>query len=279
MFEQSTPFRQFSFIFKLFGFQPKLISKRHKQIASVMFIMFGLIHGLFIILPIYQNTENPTAKIEFIFQAPFILIDMFKMIYYFVNFDKMEKFKKKLSELCNDCDGNFIEAFKSAKILFIAFYTPFMMLGLLSAIVPLFTKTPFLVFWKLPIEINEDLYFYITWIQQTIGIFYNIIIANAMKMYPFCIMIMLREYLNKLNEKFRSAINKEEFLKCVNKQRKIKGLVREFQDIFSPLFIIKAFLMMIAFGATLLIMVLQASLRTFLVNNYHFVLTFFPATS
>jgi 7tm Odorant receptor len=262
MLEQSTPFRQLSFIFKLFGFQPKVISRRHKQIAFCLFVFCHFIFGLRMVLPIYQIKENPSFIVQLSFQCPIIISLSVKMVFYFFNFGKMETFKTKMAKLFNNCDGNFIEAFKAAKTLSLLYFVPFLMLAFFGQTFSWFTRTPLHLYWKLPIVTDSDLYFKLLWIEETMGAFYNVIVSSAMDMYPFCITIMLREYLNKLNDNFRSVINREEFLKCVNKQRRIRDLVREFQDIFSPLFFIQALQMIISFGATLLILTSKVSRLT-----------------
>jgi 7tm Odorant receptor len=262
MIEQSAPFTQFSFIFKLFGFQPKLISRRHKQIAALMFILGEVIYGLLIFFAMFQVKDNPTYEMKVSFQSPYVMMFWLKIIHIFVNFEKMEKFKKKMSEVFNDCDdGNFNEAFGAAKRLSLFYFLQYLFLTIIALIVSWSTRTRFIFFWKLPIDNGHDLFLYLHWFEEFIGVFYNVFLVSVMDMYPFCIMILLHEYLSKLTLKFRSATNKEEFFKCVNKQRRIKGLIQEFQDIFSPLLFIQAFTMIVCVCVFLLILTSTVSFQ------------------
>jgi 7tm Odorant receptor len=258
MFERSTPFRQFTGLFKIYGFEPSAISRRHKIAACFMFIVFEFIHGFMVILPIFQNKESATFWIEFIFQSPFVILTWFKMIYYFKNFSSMEKFKQKMCKIFNNNEGNFNEAFRTSKKVSLFVLALFMTIATSAAILPLLTNLLFIVFWK-PIDMNEDLYFYVTWIQETVGIFYNMLITNLMYLYPLCIMIMLQAYLKNLNQQFRSATNKQELIKCVSNRQSIKSLIEEFQIIFSPLFFSQALAITISLGATLMFLTSKVS--------------------
>lgn len=253
MFKKSTPFWQFAFIFKLLGFQPSKISKRHKIVAFLAFIPCELIYGLLMILPIFQFGQNSEFIVQFVFQSSFIVSIWVKMIYYFCNFKTMENFKIKMCELFDNCDGNFVKAFKTSKMISLPTFVSFLTLGAFAAVFSFVTESKIIQFWTPPIAINAKLLFFLHWFEETIGIFYNVLVYTTMELYPFCIMIMFKAYLVKLNQKFRNARNKTEFLKCMKMHGDIKVLVSEFQDIFSPLLFVQAFSLLISFCVTLLI--------------------------
>lgn len=259
MLKTSTPFRQFAFVFKLFGFQPNKIFKVHKIAAFLTFIICEFVYGMLMIMAIFQFINEPEYAMELVFQSPFIFSIWFKAFYFFLKFERMENFKTKMCELFKKCDENFSKALETSKKLSLIFFAPSLSLGIFATVFSFLTKSKVLLFWTPPITVNANLLFYLHWFEQSVGIFYNNVLFSTMDLYPFCIMIMLQAYLENLNKKFSNASDKEEFLKCVKMQIEIRDLISEFQEIFSPLLLVQAFSMVISFCATLLILASNVS--------------------
>ena len=250
MFEEITPFKQLSFLLKTFGLQPKLISTRHKIVALVIFVPFEFIYGSLMLLTVDKLRTNP----ELAFQLPFVMTVWVKMVYYYKNFEKIEKFKQNMTEHFEESDENFEQALFASKILSLLYFTPFVLMGVFATLFSWFARMNILLFWIPPIEMNENLWFILHFIEESVGIHYSIIISSAMDLFPFCIMIMLQSYFNKLNQKIKGITDKNQFIKCIKSHGKIKRLIQEFQEAFSPMIFIHGFMMVLLFCATLLIL-------------------------
>lgn len=274
MFRESTPFRQFSLIFKLFGFQLTEISIKHKIVALLAFLC-EIIYWILLIMANFQFKDHSEKFMELTFQTTFVVAICCKMIYYWCKFEKMESFKIKMCKLFNNCDGNFIEGFKTAKVFSLLCSVSYLTLATIATVFSFTTKTNIVLLWRPPIVMDENLLFNLHWFEQTIGIFYGVTIFMVMDLYPSCIIIMLQAYLKKLNHKYGHAINREEFIKCVEMYNEIRTLVLEFQEIFSPLLFVQAFSMYISFCVTLLIMASNVSFRIIL--NFEFKTNFFKS--
>lgn len=271
MFEKVTPFKQLSFLLKIFGLQPKLISKRHKIIALIIFVPFEFIYGSLMVLTVNKLGTNP----ELAFQLPFVMAIWVKMVLYYKGFEKIEKFKQNMTTIFEESEENFDQALFASKILSLVYFTPFVLMGVIATTFSWFARIKILLFWIPPVQMDENLWFILHWIEESVGIHYSIIISSAMDLYPFCIMIMLQSYFKKLNQKIKGIADKKQFIDCIQTHQKIKTLIQEFQETFSLLIFIHGFMMILLFCATLLI--LTSKVRKCKIRSEFRLHLFFPA--
>ena len=253
MFEKVTPFKQLLFILKLYGLQPKNITKGHKIIVFVFHFTFEFIFGTLITLSIFEIRDSAEFAYHLLIFSHDIGIWL-KLIYFFRSSEKLDKFKNNMMKAFEEFDDNFDKALKSSSRLSFVYVAVLVLLAVFSTTFAWFAKSKVLLFWKPPIELDEGTWFILHWIEETGGIYFNILISSVMDLYPLCIIIMLQSYFNKLNQKFSNIKYKKDFIECIEKQKKIKALIQEFEETFSPIIFIRAFMMTLLFGSTLMML-------------------------
>ena len=257
MFKKATPFKQLIFIFKHFGLQPKLISRTHKIFAFIFFIPFELTFGAELIFGslMILSSRGIRESSDFSFHLMALsngLEIWLKLIYFFRSFEKMKTFKRNMSKAFKESGEIFDTALKSSSTLSLVYFIVYLSTGVFATTFSWFTKSTVILTWKPAVKIDEDLWFVLHFLYEAIGIFYNIVISSAMDLFPFCLMIMFQSYFKKLNKNIRNIKNKNDLVKCIESHKKIKALIKEFEGAFSPLILIRACMMVLLFGSTLM---------------------------
>lgn len=269
MLQQSTPFKQFRLVFKLYGYIPSEISSIHKIVAVVFFVQLEIVLLLLMMASLFQKQKNSSTYLTQACQSSYLISFALRSCYFFWKFHEIDGFMYKLSQLfaARGKNERFDNALKSLTSLAIPYCGCYAFITIFAPIGSMITKSTIGITWK-PTGIDPEVFFYFDWFQQAFGSGYFSGLFSIMDLFPFCIMVMFREYLISLNLKVKNVITVKDLIERMEELNEAKKNIAEFQRIFSPILFVQSSAMVGTICATLLIITTNVRIYQKIVRSY-----------
>jgi len=211
----------------VFGFEFRKASWLHKVLCLLALFISSLML-LLIITSLLQaaNVEDMIDRLAFV---PAVSGLALKAFYVLAKFDKFNKLIDNFDETF--VDANFLrKALKKAMLLAKVQFYPLTAVYLAGTLSSFFTHQQTVPMFMIQVSGREEEIFWIYKIIQDVGSCYSTYLFLILDLMPICLMMIIAEYLECLNEDFKSLKNpenkRESFIKLIQMHLKIKRLVK-----------------------------------------------------
>jgi len=215
MFREVPPFNYFLTGFWLFGFEFKAAHVAHKFMVLLVVGLVAMdVSLIFLSLVQSQDIDDLTTRLLYV---PTILGIIMKGVKFFIQYDKFKKIFEEFSELFDDKDFKPFLDKAAKKALFLAKFQFYQITVtcLMAVAMPIATHMLTIPMFVIPLPKWQEELFWFSSFLQDLGSFYNSYMWIVIDCMPICLMIVIAEYFNYLNEGFKQQTSRSEFIKFI----------------------------------------------------------------